>query len=522
MNLKVTLSSILFSLSFASFAQLKDTVSVKSNSFYEDYFTELSQNPLYLSQYKIKDFTQTQVEYQNKNLKFKRRQTAGSTDAFRFTTQGIYNYSSKLRVFGNFAVSKILEDDLGFNFSSKRTEDQIILAPNYYYAPKAGNWDTQKYALEGGATYSFDNGLLLGTVINYANEKHYRKVDPRPEILVHNLFVKGFLGYTYKQHKVNGYLGIGKNTEESNIIYVDKLLNAPTLEDTFIRFNSGYGYNSFNASYNNYMFRGITNLWGAGYQFNQNKNSFTLNYQYSKLLEDLYQKTILTSGTSEILLDKSKISHKYRDITHLTNFSYKYDGDKVDFASQAYFKFSKKENYSLLALGQNFRYVENTFGLDNKIIKRENGRTQYAFNFGAKYSRNIIKDLLTVVDKKIHYLELSLNANTDLFKNERNRINTEVYFKHYNSLSNHLNYNASGSNTTFGNQVITNDHGYDVTSKLTTGLQVNYDITFKKCDLRIFGLYQSLFATGQQYKEFTSNLINKPNQTGTIGLAIIY
>lgn len=522
MNLKVTLSSILISLSCTTFAQLKDTVSVKSNAFYEDYFTELSQNPLYLSQYKIKDFTQTQIEYQNKDLNFKRRQAAGKTDAFKFSTQGIYNYSSKLRVFGNFSVSKILEDDLGFNFSSKRTEDQIILAPNYYYAPKTGNWDIQKYALEAGSTYAFDSGFILGAVLNYANEKHYRKIDPRPEILVHNILAKGYLGYTYKNHKINGYIGIGKNTEESDIIYVDKLLNAPTLEETFIRFNSGYGYNSFNASYNNYMFRGITNVWGAGYQFNQNKNSFTLNYQYSKLLEDLYQKTILSSGTSELLLDDKKITHKYRDITHLTNFSYLYDGDNVDFTTKGYYKFSKKENYSLLAQGQNFRYVENTFGLDNKIIKRENGKTLYAFAFGATYSRNIIKDLLTVVDKKIHYLELSLQANTDLFKNDKNRINTEVYFKHYNALSNHLYYNPSGSNTTFGNQVITNDHGYDVTSKLTTGLQVNYDITLKKCDLRIFGSYQSLFATGNQYKEFTSNLIDKPNQTGTIGLAIIY
>lgn len=522
MKLKYKLSSILVSVSCVAFAQLTDTISVKSNSFYERYFTDLSENPLLISNYKIKDFTQTQIEYQNKDLNFKRRQTAGRSEAFKFSTQGIYNYSPKLRVFGNFDVTKVLEDDLGFNFSSGRTENQLVLAPNYFYAPKAGNWDIQKYNLQGGATYSFDNGFKIGGVVNYTNEKHYRKVDPRPEILVHNIKGKGFIGYQYQNHLLTAFAGIGKNTEEAGIMYVDQLLNAPTLEDTFVRFNSGYGFTAFNPTYNKFLNRGITHLWGAAYQFQKEKNNINISYQYSKLLEDLYNKSNVSSGSSQIIIDKNQITHKYRDITHLTKINYHFDGDAVDYLAKAFYKFSKHDNYSVLSQGQNFRYVENRFGLENGILKKENNKTLYAINLGAVYSRNVIRDLLSGVDKKVHYLEVNLAANTDLYKNEKNRINTEIFAKHYRALSEHLVYNASSSNNTFANQVIFNDHGYDVTSTVTTGINVNYDITLKKCDLRIFGSYQSMFVTSEQYKDYTTNLIDRPNGTGTVGLAIIY
>ena len=109
-----------------------------------------------------------------------------------------------------------------------------------------------------------------------------------------------------------------------------------------------------------------------------------------------------------------------------------------------------------------------------------------------------------------------------MFKNEKNRINTEVFVSNYTALNSQLIYQSSGSNQTFANQVIFNDHGYDVTSKVTTGMQVVYDIKLQKSTFRINAAYKSLFATGNQYKEFTSNLVNKPNQYGSIGLAIIY
>ena len=523
MTIKQLFTYILVSLSYASFAQLKDSIMVKSNSFYENYYTNLLENPILYSQFKIKDFTATYLETEFKHQEFKRRQTARKSENIKFRTQGIYNYSTKLRVFGDFSVSKSAENDLGFNFSSQRTDNQIVLAPNYYYAPKAGNWDIQRYAIFGGLNYTFNNGIGLGALINYRNEKHYRKIDPRPEILVHDINGKFFVGYTLnKKHTLEAFAGLGKNTEATSIIFVNELNNSPIFEETFVRFNSGYGYTSFNSSYDKYMHRGITQKVGAGYQFKNNNHALSVNYSYSKLLENLFGKVRLQDGTTELLQQKAYITHKYRAINHLTNVNYFYNGNQINYFANASYLLSKNDNYSVISRGQNFRYLQNRFNFNNGIIKSENDKTIYAITLGATYSRNIVKDLLTVVDKKIDYLEIALKANTDLYKNERNRINTEIFAINYTPLSNGLDYQHSGSNTTFSNQVIFNDHGYDVTSKLTTGINVNYDIKLKKSFLKIYANYQSLFATGNQYKQFTNNLINKPNEQLTVGLAIIY
>lgn len=523
MTLKKIFAYLLASLSCVSYAQLKDTVKVKSNNFYENYFIDLTQNPLIQAQFKIEDFTATHIEYQYKNQEFKRRQTAKTVNAINFRTHGIYNYTDKLRVFGDFSVTKTYEDDLGFNLSSQRTDNQMILNPNYYYVPKAGNWDNQKYALLGGVSYQFNSGISLGAVINYKNAKLFRKVDPRPEILVHDINGKAFLGYTLNnKHTLEGFVGLGKNTEASTIIYVNDKYNSPVYEDTFVRFNSGYGYTSINNSYDKYMHRGITKTAGATYLLKLKKQAFSAGYNYSKLIEDLYQKTRFVDGGTELLQKKDAITYKYRRINHELNANYMYNGDQVNYFANAKYLFTKNDNFSVLSQGQNFRYVENRFNLNNGIIKSEQGKTLYAITLGATYSRNVIKDLLAVVDKRVNYLEIALKANTDLYKKGRNRINTEIFAINYTALNSSLNYQNSGSYTTFANQVIYNDHGYDVTSKLTTGINVNYDIKLKKSFFRVYANYQSLFATGNQYKEFTTNLINKPNEQVNIGLAIIY
>jgi hypothetical protein len=523
MTLKNTFVYLLVSLSCVSYAQLKDSIKVKSNPFYENYFTDLIENPLLYGQFKIEDFTATHIEYQYKNQNFKRRQTAKHINDITFKTQGIYNYSKNLRVFGDFNVSKSYEDDLGFNLSSQRTDHRMILSPNYYYAPKAGNWDNQRYALMGGVNYQFNNGIALGTVIHYKNEKLYRKLDPRPEILVHDINGKAFLGYTLNnKHTLEAFVGLGKNTEASTIIYLDDLNNSPTKEDQFVRFNSGYGYTSINNSSDKFMHRGITKTTGAGYQLKLEKQALSVNYSYNKLIENLYQKTRFTDGTTDVLQKKSAITHKYRSINHIVKANYIFNGDKVNYFANAKYQFAKNDNFSVISQGQNFRYVENRFNFDNGLIKSENGKTLYAITLGATYSRNVIQDLLAVVDKRVNYLEIYLKANTDLYKKGRNRINTEIFATNYNALNSSLNYQVSGSNTAFANQVIYNDHGYDVTSKLTTGINVNYDIKLKKSFFRIYANYQSLFATGTQYKQYTTNLVNKPNEQATVGLAIIY
>ncbi|MBN9285436.1 MULTISPECIES: DUF6850 family outer membrane beta-barrel protein [unclassified Flavobacterium] len=507
-------------VSCAANAQLTDSLSVQQNLFYNDVQQHFWKNPLFYTTQHLNDFTLTQIDFSQKNLNLKRVQTADRTTQYSFSTQGIYNVKPRLRLFGGFTFNKIAEKGLGYNFSTQRTENQNVLSPNYFFAPKKGDWDIQNYNLDGGFAYQFDSNILLGAKAFYKNGKSYRTIDPRPEIQQSNYGGELQTGYNFNNNSLFVSAGIAKKTETSNITYVNDAQNAPAYPETFTRFASGYGRIIFNSSYNRYIFNTIDKNFGFGYQYQNSRNKVSATYKYNKSLESFYRK----NARGYVYIDDELKMYMYRVIAHTGELNYFYDGEKVDYKAAFGYERQKGDNFSVIENGQNYRMNLDIFTFSNGVIKKDKDRVVYAFELGANYIKHKYIDLLGNTDKLLNTLEIQTSFNKDILAKEKNKINLSVGVKYYMALDEKLVFiPISSSNTSFADNVIRPDQAFDATSKLQSNIMAQYFYSLSKTKkLRIFANYNTLVALGDQYKTYTTDFNTTESSYFNGGISIIY
>jgi len=500
-------------------AQLADSLFLKENSFYAPIQDQLWQNPLFFTTQQLSDFTQTQIDFTDKNYHLKRVQTAEKSNGYSFETQGIYNVKPKLRLFGDFIFNKTFEKELGYNFSSERTENQNVLSPNYFYAPKKGDWENQNYHLNGGFSYEFDNHILLGATAFYETKKLFRTDDPRPQISSSNFGGQLQAGYVLKNHRIFGAVGLSRNAEKSSIIYVDDTKNAPVFPETFTRFSSGYGRIIFNSSYTGNMSVDRNRNFGGGYQFQNNRNSLSIDYKYNKSMEDFYGR----DGNGKVYVDENLIQFKYKEISHTTNVNYFYDGTTLDYKLNAtYFK-NQGDNFSVIEQGQNYRMNLEKLSFGGGLIKKEGNRVLYSFEIGATYARHDYVDLLGSIEKKLNSIEIEAIFNRDILALKKNKLNLQLSLSNYKALDESLFYMPLTENNTFVDNVILPDHGFDVTSKLQSKFLAQHYISLpKNRTLRIFANYSTLVALDKKYLDYVNTFDSKYSTYFNAGISINY
>jgi len=500
-------------------AQLADSLFLNENNFYGPIEDKLWENPLFYTSQKLSDFTQTQIDFGQKDLNFKRVQTAEKVTEYNFSTKGIFNIQPKLRLFGEFLFNRTFEKNLGYNFTSQRTENQNVLNPNYFYAPRKGDWEIQNYHLKGGFSYQFNSNLLLATTAFYENGKNFRKDDPRPEIESSNYGGNIHLGYAYGNHKLFVLGGMAQKTEKSSIIYVDDTKNAPVYPETFTRFSSGYGRIIFNSSYTANIFRTVDKNFGAGYQFQNNRNSIGISYKYNKSMENFYGR----DGRGKVYIDEDLIQFKYKVVSHFTNLNYYYDGEKLDYKLDFKYNKNQGDNFSVAERGQNYRMNQEFASLYGGIIKKENNRVLYGLELGANYARQKYADLLGSTNKKVNSIEIEAILNRDVLALQKNKLNLQLSLKNYTAIDEALLYIPASSNTSFADNVIIPDHAFDATSKLQSKILAQHYITLpKNRTLRIFANYATLIALDKKYQEYVSDFETKYNTYLNAGISINY
>lgn len=500
-------------------AQLKDSLLVNQNSFYNDIGVQLFETPLFFTSHNLSDFTQTQIDFEQKLMPFKRVQTAEKATKYSFSTHGIFNIKPRLRLFGNFIYNQIREDGLGYNLTTERTENQNVLSPNYFFAPKKGNWEIQNYNLNGGASYQLENNILLGATVFYINSKNYRKIDPRPQVALSKYGGELHGGYVYKDHRVFGSVGMSKKTETGDIDYVDDTQNAPAYPETFTTFSSGYGRVVFNSSYNKYIYNTIDKNFGLGYQFQNERNSLGVTYKFNKSMEDLYRK----DANGNVYIQKDLKQYRYRFYSNTAKLNYYHDGASKDYKLQLEYSAGQGDNFSVAENGQNYRMNLDRLQLSSGIIKKENDRVIYNFELIGAYAKHKYIDLLGNTNKKLNTLEIQAVFNKDLFVNEKNKLNLEFGVNYYVALNEDLVYVPTSSNTSFADNVIIPDHAYDSTSKLQSNIVANYYIKLpKKKTLQLFINYKTLTALDNKHLEYYANLNTKASTYFNGGISINY
>lgn len=499
-------------------AQQTDTISITQNTFYNSYKHQIWTNPLFYTQQSIKNYTFTQVNFEQRNLEVKRVQTAEKINSYNFATEGIFNLDASTRLFGDVQFSKQYEYGLGYNFSSERTENQNVLSPNYYYAPKKGEWGHQSYWLEGGLSKNYKSFLFSGKLFGeYKNS--FRVIDPRPQIKYAFYGGEGSLGYNHKNHALflSGKLSLKK--ENGTVVYMDDYQNAPVYWETFTRFSNGYGRILSDDSYLRFINKTLDKGFGFGYQFSKENWNINATYNYNKTMKDFYGK----DAHNKVYLEDALIRYKYRTINHhfaLNNFIHT---PTKDYKLELKYIRQQGDNYSVKEQGQNYRMNIDRVRFNSGIIKKANHITKYAIEFGFDIGKHKYIDLLGYTSKKLSDLHLNLNFNTDFYISQNSKLNTNFGVNYYTVINEELIINKLTSENIFIDHVVLPDHAYDITDKLGTLLHLNYCIALpKNKEFRIFAKWSSLVALSNEYKNFYPDLNASNNNAFKLGIAIIY
>ena len=498
-------------------AQEQDSLDLMQNQIYRQHFENLKSNPVQYVTLPLADFTETTLQFESRDLNMKRAQTAGQITEYGFATDGIYNISEKLRLFGSFNYGFRTEKDLAYNLTAQRTEENFILNPNYLLVPKAGNWETQEYNVIGGASYRL-SFFDFGAAVNYENRSSFRDTDPRPGISSADYSGKAFVGFNLGKHQISFFGHLGRKTEEHDIISVNEYISAPSFPDTFVRFSAGYGRIINFPSYSDFVYKTFSRGYGAGYAFRGERDLITLNSDYSKSIETLFTK----DAGGAVYFDESLENMKYRLRNYYAEANWLHSGAEKDIISSAHFKSITGDNYSVPEQGQNFRMTLDQAGFSNAVVWKDSRRVILGLNTSASYTDFSAIDLLGITYKYVKSIELNLTANRDLLYSPGFKLNLEAGLNSYIPVSQSLNYTPASSSDLMFNNVIAPDYAYDSATKLGPQFGLNfYSPITAKTNLRIFTSFAALYAISKEFQHQTG-YPGTPNLYFNAGISLSY
>ena len=93
-------------LSCAANAQLNDSINLSKNEHFAEVKSFVWENPMIIKQLYLKNYTKTSVNIDFKDLNIKRQQTPEEVLNYNFSSEGLYHFSDKVSVFGDFSFTK--------------------------------------------------------------------------------------------------------------------------------------------------------------------------------------------------------------------------------------------------------------------------------------------------------------------------------------------------------------------------------------------------------------------------------
>ena len=502
--------------SSCALAQVKDTLLIPQSSLHENYSRVLEQNPLQAENVKLSSYTETTLSHRVVDSGLKRVQTPAKKTQYGFNAKGIYNANENIRLYGKFQYEHLQEKNMGYNLSSRRTDTEPVLNPNYLFVPKASDWETQNYDLFGGASFKVKD-LRLGADAYYNAQSSYRKSDPRPAVLTADYGATLRAGYQLGKHLVTLHGGLGRTTENNEVMAVNEYINAPAYPDTYVRFSNGYGRVINFSSYSDFLYQTDHSNFGGGYQFSKGESQLNLNYNYQYDLEKIYGK----DANSQVYLDPALLQMKYRTQAHEFTGSYLSRWKNKDILAQFGASIKTGDNYNKVEDGQNYRMTSDKFYLYLQTLSKNKNGLLHGVRFKNDLHFFRAQDLLGTTDKISDSWTLSLSGLKELYQNEKSNLSLELGIKQYLSLKNTLSYNATSSSTLFYDHVIRPDYLYDGLNKTGAFAEISFLGKLKKSShYKIFANFEGLFKN-ENSKEINT-LFTRPQSAAQFGLVIYY
>jgi len=470
---------LLFSFVFTVKAQ--DTIKVQNHLIDNQIKNQIFKYPIAYTNSNIKDFTFTEVSYEHQQNEFARKQIANEINTYQFLAQGHFTTKSKWKLFGDLAIKKILEKDLGWVLSDDRAEEQEVIAPHYFYVPRKADWDNQVYALSGGFSKEITNHLSVAVKANYGAEKFSRTLDARSQIINRNLGGELQIGYQIaKNHKAFVLGSYAENQKDFNFKYNNPNLNIEVYPETYLRFNAGYGriLNSFKYTDSGYLYQDIINKIGLGYTLTGKNTIFTALY-YNQNSNNIFYTSSLDLASNERMKIKTKNNHVELFAFHKWN--------KKEIQSTLKFDQSDAKNFDKQSNGYNYTNSLNKANWITSFSKKTGSKIDYLVGLDLLYQQNEYDDVLATTHIELNSLNTGIFGSKD-FAFEKSKLNTTLSFNMYFPLPSKLEYydTSGGTNSSFFNEVIVYDYTVNTTNYFAPELRLQYSYPTKNNKTVVF------------------------------------
>lgn len=472
---------LLFSFAFSVNAQ--DTIKVQNHLIDNQIKNQIFNYPIAYTSPNIKDFTFTEVSYENQQNKFARKQIAEEINTYQFLAQGYFTTKSKWKLFGNLAIKKMLEKNLGWVLSDDRAEEQGVITPHYFFVPRKANWDNQVYNLSGGFSKDITNHVSIAVKANYGAEKYSRVLDPRAQITNRKLGGEAQIGYQISENHKAFILGAyAENKKDFNFSYSNNNLNAEAYPDTYLRFNAGYGriLNYFKSieQGRSYLYKDLIDKIGLGYTFSNKKTILTALY-YKQNSNNIFYPSLYELKETERL--KLKTASNHAEIFGM------YKWNKKEIQSTLQFDQSDAKNFDKQSNGYNYTNSLHKINWTTSISKKTNSKIDYLFGLNLLYQQNEYNDVLATTHIELNSLNTGIYASKD-FAFNKSKLNTTVNFNMYFPLPSKLEYydTSGGTNIRFFDEVILHDYAVSTTNYFAPALRLQYSYPTKNNKTVVF------------------------------------
>lgn len=473
---------LLFSFVFTVNAQ--DTIKVQNHITDNQIKNQIFKYPIAYTNSNIKDFTFTEVSYEHQQNEFARKQIANEINTYQFLAQGYFTTKSNWKLFGDLAIKKILEKNLGWVLSDDRAEEQEVITPHYFYVPRKANWDNQTYALSGGFSKEITNRLSVAVKANYGTEKYSRTLDARSQITNRKLGGEAQICYQISENHKAFVLGsYAEDLKDFTYTYNNTNLNYEAYPETYLRFNAGYGriLNYFKSIEETsiYNYKDVIDKAGLGYTFSNKKTILTALY-YRQNSNNIFYPSSYSLKENERMKIKTKSNHAELFAFHKWN--------KKEIQSTLQFDQSEARNFDVQSNGYNYTNSLNKVNWTTSISKKTGSTIDYLFGLNLLYQQNEYNDILATTHIELNSLNTGVYTSKD-FSFDKSKLNTTVSFNMYFPLaSSKLDYyDTSGStNARFFDEIIIYDYTVNTTNYFSPAIRLEYSYPVKNNKTVVF------------------------------------
>lgn len=463
--------------------------------------------PSLLKQYTLNEFTMVSLGYESNNYDFHDITMPDNKNSFLLETENLLSLNGGWHIFGRFRYINGSADNTSYNLHLGKPDNG---SPVYYFTPKEGDWNFQKYIFTAYISKKINNKWSLGTTIDYIGDLRFRTVDIRNDLTELKVHIGPSVTYqiSNSQNISFGYLF---NRRKGQPSISKKYPHTGSTTDYNVYINTGFGSYLKSAPWET-KWIDIAHKFSLTWDYHKDNSIYNINYSLSTG-QELWTRTSIDyqADTGENISKHTYMKHeiKLNQILNLSN-----GGQFVNYLNFDYLSgntdMSEKSIYSPTFKvsmanddAQSTYYWKNNSWLESAQINfnfdHYKGTDQ---KYGQTYDYNNLDSWISVCfGHKLGWKAKKINLTLDAGYKANISYNHDA---------------LAASSNLFTLNILNSQIVYQTASLAHGGIDINYTIPFKKYRLQCGVKYSLYSSVCTHYDEVFNNFADYDTNDDTV------